>query len=92
MAELTSAVGTKASIHFEKNLFENSLMPHLTQQLLLPFLLHVHKPFNYMQPLLFLDKVAQVRQQEEEEARTLSQLLSLAAILPTEVVKALFVR
>nr|BBB05414.1 ORF139B protein [Turritis glabra] len=26
--------------HFEKNLFENSLMPHLTQQLLLPFLLH----------------------------------------------------
>ena len=38
--------------HFEKNLFENSLMPHLTQQLLLPFLLHVHKPFLYMQPLL----------------------------------------
>lgn len=38
--------------HFENNLFENSLMPHLTQQLLLPFLLHVHKPFLYMQPLL----------------------------------------
>ena len=37
--------------HFEKNLFENSLMPHLTQQLLLPFLLHT-SPFNYMQPLL----------------------------------------
>lgn len=52
---------------FEKNLFENSLMPHLTQQLLLPFLLHVHKPFLYMQPLFFLEKVAQVRQQEEEE-------------------------
>lgn len=30
--------------HFENNLFEkNCLMPHLTQQLLLPFLLHVHK-------------------------------------------------
>lgn len=40
--------------HFEKNLFENSLMPHLTQQLLLPFLLHLHKPFLYMQPLFFL--------------------------------------
>lgn len=40
--------------HFEKNLFENSLMPHLTQQLLLPFLLHVQKPLLYMQPLLFL--------------------------------------
>lgn len=33
-----------------------------------------------MQPLLFLEKVAQVRQQEEEEARTLSQLLLLAAL------------
>ncbi|KAG4911814.1 hypothetical protein JHK82_052410 [Glycine max] len=35
-------------------LFENSIMPHLTQQLLLPFLIHVQKPFNYMQALFLL--------------------------------------
>jgi len=56
-------------------------MPHLTQQLLLPFLMNVQKPFLYMQPLLFQEKVAQVSQQEEEEARPLSQLLSLAAFI-----------